>query len=105
MQIKTKIVSCHTADSKPVKQEVNGTVILPPLVFLASVIILAIGKVFMRVQRKDNARVYQDEHEAYRKNVRWSFSLDATTFHPSDKVMIYHNKSQWHLPPLSNIYW
>jgi hypothetical protein len=30
LQIKTKIVSCHTADSKPVKQEVNGTVILPP---------------------------------------------------------------------------
>ncbi len=29
MQIKTKIVSCHTADSK----QVNGTVILPPLVF------------------------------------------------------------------------
>ncbi len=28
LQIKTKIVSCHTADSKPVKQEVNGTVIL-----------------------------------------------------------------------------
>ena len=33
LQIKTKIVSCHTADFKPVKQEVNGTVILPPLVF------------------------------------------------------------------------
>ncbi len=32
-QIKTKIISCHTDDSKPVKQEVNGTVILPPLVF------------------------------------------------------------------------
>jgi hypothetical protein len=31
--MKTKIVSCHTADSKPVKEEVNGTVILPPLVF------------------------------------------------------------------------
>jgi hypothetical protein len=30
---KNKIVSCHTADSKPVKKEVNGTVILPPLVF------------------------------------------------------------------------
>ncbi len=29
LQNKTKIVSCHTADSKPVKQEVNGTVILP----------------------------------------------------------------------------
>jgi hypothetical protein len=33
LKIKTKTVSCHTADSKPVKQEVNGTVILPPLVF------------------------------------------------------------------------
>ncbi len=33
LQMKTKIVSSHTADSKPVKQEVNGTVILPPLVF------------------------------------------------------------------------
>jgi hypothetical protein len=30
LRIKTKIVSCHTADSKRVKQEVNGTVILPP---------------------------------------------------------------------------
>jgi hypothetical protein len=35
LQIKTKFVSGHTADSKPVKQEVNGTVILPPLVFPA----------------------------------------------------------------------
>ncbi len=35
MQIKTKIVSCPTADSKPVRQEVNGTLILPPLVFPA----------------------------------------------------------------------
>ncbi len=33
LKIKTKIVSSHTTDSKPVKQEVNGTVILPPLVF------------------------------------------------------------------------
>jgi hypothetical protein len=32
LQTKTKIVSCHTADSKPVKLEVNGTEILPPLV-------------------------------------------------------------------------
>ncbi len=35
LQMKTKIVSCHTANSKPVKQEVNGTVKLPPLVFPA----------------------------------------------------------------------
>ncbi len=36
MEIKTKNVSFHAADSKPVKQEVNGTVILPPLVFPAN---------------------------------------------------------------------
>ncbi len=33
MQINAKIVSSHTADSNPVKQEVNSTVILPSLVF------------------------------------------------------------------------
>ncbi len=33
LQIKTEKLSCHTADSKRVKQEVNGTLILPPLVF------------------------------------------------------------------------
>jgi hypothetical protein len=33
LQIKTKIISSHTADFKLVKQEVNGTVILSPLVF------------------------------------------------------------------------
>ncbi len=30
LKIKTKIVSCHTADSKPVKQEVNSTAIILP---------------------------------------------------------------------------
>jgi hypothetical protein len=35
LKIKTKIAICHTANSKPVKQEVNWTVILPPLVFPA----------------------------------------------------------------------
>jgi len=35
LHIKTKNVSCHATNSKPVKQEVNSTVILPPLVFPA----------------------------------------------------------------------
>jgi hypothetical protein len=35
LEIKTKIVSCHAADSKPVKNEVNGTIILPSYVFPA----------------------------------------------------------------------
>jgi hypothetical protein len=35
LQIKAKNVSCHTAVSKPVKQKVKGTMILPPLVFPA----------------------------------------------------------------------
>ncbi len=33
LKIKTTIVSCHTADSKPVIQEVKSTVMFPPLVF------------------------------------------------------------------------
>ncbi len=33
LQIKTKIVCSHTADSKPIKQQFNGTVILSSLVF------------------------------------------------------------------------
>ncbi len=33
MHIKTKIVSYHTVDSKLFIQEINSTVILPPLVF------------------------------------------------------------------------
>jgi hypothetical protein len=44
LQIKTKIVSCHTADSKSVKQEVNDTVILPSLVFPGSSIPPSIQK-------------------------------------------------------------
>ncbi len=36
LQINTKIVGSHTADSKPAKQEVNGTVTLPPLEFRGS---------------------------------------------------------------------
>ncbi len=42
LQIETKIVSCHTADSKPAKQEVNSTVILPSLVFLGRAALLQI---------------------------------------------------------------
>jgi hypothetical protein len=38
LQIKNKKCQHSTADSKPVKQEVNGTVMLPPLVFPARVI-------------------------------------------------------------------
>jgi hypothetical protein len=51
LQIKKKIISSHTADSKPVKQEVNGTVILPPLVFpgqhVKSVLIATLLSAFM----------------------------------------------------------
>jgi hypothetical protein len=37
-QLDKYILDCHTADSKPVKQEVNSTVILPPLVFPGSIL-------------------------------------------------------------------
>jgi hypothetical protein len=46
-QTKTKeIVSCHTADSKPVKQEVNSTVILLPLVFPSQSYLIKLGLAF-----------------------------------------------------------
>ncbi len=48
-QIKTKIVSCPTADSKPVKQEVNGTVILLPLVFPAAATITLVEVDFFQI--------------------------------------------------------
>ena len=53
MQIKTKIVSCHTADSIPVKQEVNGTVVLTPLVFPAlSIVVLTVSILTLSVAIK-----------------------------------------------------
>jgi hypothetical protein len=33
LKVKTKNVSCHTADFKPVTQVANSTVTVPPLVF------------------------------------------------------------------------
>jgi hypothetical protein len=36
LQIKTKIVSCHSADSQPITQEVKSKMIHPPLVFPAT---------------------------------------------------------------------
>jgi hypothetical protein len=46
LEIKTKIVSFHTADSKPVKQVVNSTEILPPLVFPAATYVEAMFNKF-----------------------------------------------------------
>jgi hypothetical protein len=40
------MVSFHTADSKPDKQEVNGTMILPPLAFLGESLKVVKGRVF-----------------------------------------------------------
>ncbi len=52
LQIKTKIVSCHTADSKPVKQEGNGTVILPPLEFPAQGVKTKFNQLYcLRIQK------------------------------------------------------
>ncbi len=39
-----KNVSCHTANSKAVKKEVNDTVLLPPLVFPVQFIVIALSK-------------------------------------------------------------
>ncbi len=51
LQIKTKIVSCHTAGSKPVKQGVNRTVIFPRLVFPAQPIIVTWDHTYLKKSR------------------------------------------------------
>ncbi len=57
MQIKTAIFSCHTADFKPVKQEVNSTVILPPLVFPGRVVTMFIVQATERNAKKSEVKV------------------------------------------------
>ncbi len=52
-------------------------------------------QVFMRAQKKYNQWVYQDGNKAYPKNFWWSMlSLSAITFHPSDRLTIYHTSWQ-----------
>jgi len=57
LKIKTKIINCHTADSKPVEQEVNSTVILPPLLFPAFWMVLDFSGKARRLPRE--AALYQ----------------------------------------------
>jgi hypothetical protein len=68
LQIKTNIVSCHTADSKPVKQEVNGTVILPLLVFPGLSVIVSLPVEVAQWQNNQliflGSRVHIKEHLA-----------------------------------------
>ncbi len=65
MQIKTKIISSHTADSKPVKLEVNGTVILPPLVFPAQYIdtIEIVVKLYSTISMSDTKGLFTRESD------------------------------------------
>ena len=63
MQIRTKIVSYHTADSKPVKQEVNCTVILPPLVFPGQTM------VSQSVRKREREREKEREREREREGL------------------------------------
>jgi hypothetical protein len=71
LQIKTKIVSCHTANSKPVKQEVNSTVILPPLVFPAHVhATLSPSDQSERVREREIGREKEKEGGRERKRER-----------------------------------
>ncbi len=51
LQIKTQIVSWQTADSKPVKQDVNSTVTLPSLVFPEISIILVLTNQMFHFQK------------------------------------------------------
>jgi len=46
-----KVFICKTDQSKPVKQEVNGTVIFPPLVFPVQALALQVGVYTVELSR------------------------------------------------------
>ncbi len=64
-----KIVSCHTADSKLVKQKVNGTVILPPLVFPGFIIMVLTR--FLSIARTFRADKVRNESSAKDVKTLW----------------------------------
>ncbi len=74
VQIRTTIVSCHTANSKPVKQEVSGTMILPLLVFPA------LYNEWHSVER----------HSAWRDPTKWQ-QHDDTQHCDAQHYYIHHN--------------
>jgi len=81
LKIKTKIVSCHTADFKPVKQEVNGTVILPPLVFPGQSYTFRSGQ--PPVRQEDGAALSLAIFALKEKNAR----IDEMTIHFDQKTL------------------
>jgi hypothetical protein len=77
LQIKTKIVSCHTANSKPVKQEVDSTVILPSLVFTA------LQHSVMFVSNKRSLAPWQSKARKTRRNKHASFFVRGSVIRKS----------------------
>ncbi len=55
MQIKTKIVSCHIADSKPVKQEVNG-IVFPGLAKVLDLDVDMVGAKTTQLKAENSAK-------------------------------------------------
>ena len=78
MQIKTKIVSSHTVDSKPVKQEVNGTVILPPELFPAKT--FSIMSFIIRLSVNNTQQIIEHDNTTYRK-VECSVTISISFLH------------------------
>ncbi len=62
LQIKPKIVSCRTADSEPVKQEVNGTKILPPSEFPARLVCLIMSCYYCQWPQQKYWQLKQAHH-------------------------------------------
>ncbi len=61
--------SCKTEYSKPVKQEVNGTVILPPLVFPAKAVWLWFSNLFLirRYPKNNFHKIVKKIHKIFKK--------------------------------------
>ncbi len=92
-------MSCHTADSKPVKQEVNGTAILPPLVFPAPQILVPGDRLAksedgcthpLKVSQKINDYLWRDKKNL-RHDTKQNDTKQNTTQHNESQHPIQHN--------------
>ncbi len=82
MQIKTKTVSSRTAEFKPVKQEVNVTVILPPLVYPGLLFGAFISEGLRTYFAEEEKNFFKPGNWIYVQN--FNFSNKKSTFHLSE---------------------
>ncbi len=114
LQIKTKIVSWHTPDSKPIKQEVNSTVILRPgqtLQLITNICKLRLHKVLQNLAQDNPHRDAKDCLDMGKlklaEGIKWSHDIQHNGTQPNDtrhyqKIRRSYNNKAWTGPRAVN---